>query len=285
MKTKIGYLIVLALLLASWAGNYAYNRYSQLPEAGFLRHFVETRTVPSVAFDLLYVANSADKRKIVGVQVDELPMLKFNPVQIHQELRHQRIYKLMGYFDDKSSWPADEPLKIHTVKAFYSDGSMKEEDVGEIVVIREAWPRAETEIPESPIQMSSTMGSSDHHGSATISIEKPVKFTGVSSIWLEKLEGLFEYKVQTTAEAGAPHPNRIDYPVELRSGQSLTLSYRFMLSRQSTQSLDVYNLQLRENFEDSKGESYGYTVFANYMPYPSESQMRAYVREQRRLVG
>ncbi|WP_256758901.1 hypothetical protein [Cohnella sp. WQ 127256] len=294
MKPKIIYGIAIVLILASGVGNYTYNRYYQLPEAGYLRHYIETHVAPSVAFDLLYVANNADKRKIVSAQVDELPMLKFHPVQIHQELRHQTIYKLMGYYDGNMSWPGADPVKLHTITTFFSDGSVSEEEVGEIVAYQEVW--SSTQNAESgPIQFSSGRSSSDNDGSTSVQITSPVTFTGISSAWLDKLGSLFEYEVKSTAQgrltsgftsgvtSGIDSPVEANASVELKSGQSLSLDYRFML-RQSPQAMEVYNLQLQMNFVEPNGNKHDYTVFANYSPYPTEAQMRTYVREQRRQV-
>lgn len=274
VRNKIVFIVAAAAIAASWIGNYAYSRAYRLPEAGFLRHYIETDTVPSVAFDLLYVANNDDKRKPVNVQIDELPELRFYPVYVHQQLRRQTIYVLSGYYDENAMperTEEAEPLRLHTVRVFYNDGSVKEEDVGEIVVHREAWPRDPSE--ESLVDMMSAGGSNQHDGWATIRVKQPVRLTGVSSVWLEKLGDALQFELK---------PNPSAYPMELSKGEMLSLNYTFNPSRQGADVLNVYNVQLKMNFEGRSGEKDDYIVFAHDVPYPSEAEMRAYVREKRR---
>jgi hypothetical protein len=280
MKTKVIYSVMITLIIISWVGNYAYKRYSQLPEAGFLRHYIETTYIPSAAFDLLYVANKDDKRKIVNVRVEELPALTFSPVQIHQELRHQTIYLLRGSYEGTIERKSEmDPLKLHTVKVIYSNGVEAEEDVGEIIVYRDAWPLPEE---ERAIQMSSAGGGTDHKGWASIRTTRPVTLTDVSSSLLDKMGTTFEYEVKPSSDWSADSARTVTLPVELKSGVSVALNYQFLIPNGSKQAMDIYNVLLRENFKEPGGQEYTYPVFANYRPYLTESQMRAYVREQRR---
>ncbi|MFC4597659.1 hypothetical protein [Cohnella hongkongensis] len=280
MRARVLYLIAAAVIAAVWLANYGYYRYYRLPEAGFLRHYIETTYTPSVAFDLLYVANKDDKRKPVSASAGGLEALQFYPVQVHQELRRQTIYVMRGYFDENRMLerPEREPLRLSELTVRYSDGSERVEDVGEIIVSLPAWPPDTSK--EAPVQMSSVTGSSRHEGSAIVSATRPVTLTGVSSAWLERLGDSFQYEIKTFPEQGAPYPKSAAYPLELKEGQTLMLEYRYRLP-ETGDALSVYRLQLRERFEEPDGETYDYVVFANYTPYPTDAQMRAYVREKR----
>lgn len=272
--TRTVYGIVAALIVTSWLTNYGYYMYYRLPEAGFLRHYIETTEVPAVAFDLLYVANKDDKRKPMNVQVDELPELRFNPLQAYQEMRRQTIYILRGYYEESAMTErtAEETLRLHTVKVYYNDGSVKDEDVGEIVVYREPWPKDPS--AESPVEMMSVGGSTNQDGYSTVRVTKPVRLTGVSSAWLETLGDALQYELQ---------PDPAAYPLELSEGQMLKLDYRFKLPGQGADAMNVYNVQLREHFEEPNGgEKHDYIVYANAEPHPSEAEMRDYVRGMRR---
>ncbi|MBB6693546.1 hypothetical protein H7B90_19315 [Cohnella xylanilytica] len=274
MRNKIVFIVAAAAIAASWIGNYAYSRACRLPEAGFLRHYIETTTVPSVAFDLLYVANNDDKLKPINVQIDELPELRFYPVYVHQQMHRQTIYVLRGYYDENAMTKRKEeaePLRLHTVRVFYNDGSVKEENVGEIVVHREAWPMDPSE--DSLVDMMAGGSSSNGEGWNVIKAKQPVRLTGVSSVWLEKLGDALQFELK---------PNPSAYPMELSKGEMLSLNYTFKPSRQGADALNVYNVQLKMNFEGQSGEKDDYIVFAHDVPYPSEAEMRAYVREKRR---
>lgn len=276
MKVKAVYGIIAGLILVSWLGNYAYYRSYRLPEPGFLRHYIETTEVPGAAFDLMYVANNDDKRQPYNVQIDELPELRFDPLQVHQKMQRQTIYILRGYYDaDRmTDRKAAEPLRLHTARVFYSDGSVKEEDVGDIVVYREDWPMDHS--AEAPVSMMSSGASSNNDGFATVRAVRPVRLTGVTSAWLEKLGDALQFEL---------NPNPAAYPLELNKGELLKLDYRFQPPRQGADALDVYSVQLKEHFEEPNGEKYEYIVFANDPPRPSEAEMRAYVREMRRRSG
>lgn len=288
MKVKIAYTVAIILVLASWAGNYAYNRQQQLPEGGFLRHYIEVRDIPSVAFDLLYVANRDDDIKPVSATIEALPKLRFYPLAVHTEMRHQTIYKLMGYFEDFSqiSRPASDPLTIRTATVRYSDGTLKEENIGEIVLYREALPLS---ADSAPYQMVSSSGSSDHSGTVTFRMERPATLIGTNSNWLDKLGSYFQFDESITgsgrgsAEGANQQALKVGtYPLELEKDQTVSLSYKFLIPNNSAQSMEVYNLLLGQRLRGEDGREWTYYTFANYVPYPSESEMQAYVREKRR---
>jgi len=281
MRARAVYLIATALIVASWLANYGYYRYYRLPEPGFLRHYIETTYTPSVAFDLLYVANKDDKRKPISATADGLEALRFYPVQVHQELSRQTIYALRGYFDENrmQERPEGEPLRLNALKVQYSDGSVREEDVGEIIAYRPAWPPDKTKEP--PVRFSSGRGSSDNSGTTVVTAVRQITLSGVSSAWLEKLGDSFRYEIRTTDTHGMPQPlSESTVPLELDTEQTVSLEYQFKL-REAADVLSVYNVQLREHFAEPDGNQYDYIVFANYTPYPTDAQMRAYVREMR----
>ncbi|WP_080840235.1 hypothetical protein [Cohnella massiliensis] len=281
MKKPIVYALALTLVAASWAGNIVYKENSRLPEAGFLRHFIESDYAPNLAFDLFYVANKEDKRKPIHAEADELPALRFSDMQVHQQLRHQTIYKLTGYSDESLMEKRDdpEPLALRSVRVFYNDGTIREEEIGEIVVYRNAWP---SNAAEPPVQMSSAGSGSDHAGFADVRTTKPVTLVGVSSRWLEKLGTYFEYEVKLPSDGEAPGEAGAGLPKMLKPDQTVSLKYRFRIPDGSEEAAEVYRLLLRERFREPGGEDYVYTVFADYAPSFTESEMRGYVREQRR---
>ncbi|RKP53017.1 hypothetical protein D7Z26_14850 [Cohnella endophytica] len=275
MRSKIIYAIVFVLIAGSWAGNIAYYRDYRLPEGGFLNHRIETMYDPGVSFDLLYVANTDDKKKPVSVRTDELPSLRFYPAQVHSQLSHQTIYLLRGYFDvarmeERTSELA--PIVLDSVYVSFSDGTESLQRVGNIVAYREARP---IEGHTSPFSMSSVSSGSDHSGRASVRMTRPMTLTNISSSWLSELGDDFQYAWGADSETSG------QMPTELKNKDALYLSYQFLIPHGSPRSLDVYNVLLRQDFVDSKGQKYANELFANYLPYPTEAEMRAYVREKR----
>lgn len=281
-KTYVIYSVAAALILASWFGNVGYNRYYRLPEGRFLQHHIEATDTPSVAFDLLYVANKDDKRTIQSIQVAELPTLQFYPVQEHQELNRQTIYKFTGFYaSDPDRQTALPPLTIHAVTVTYRDGKTRMMDVGGIIVYRNAYPPRGG---ESPVGFSSGGGSTDNTGFNTVRASRPAVLTGTTSTWLSVLGTAFHFDVKwmgAVVDANGPHESEAVYPMELAKGDSLRTNYGFDFQDGNPQATDVFNVLLTQTFEEAGGRRSSYPIFANYLPYFTESQMRHFVRAQK----
>ncbi|THF78802.1 hypothetical protein [Cohnella fermenti] len=275
MIKKAVYGAVAGIVLASWLGNYSYREYYSLPNLVFLRHYIETETIPAVAFDLYYVVDKDDDRTPLSVTVAELPELRFDPPYVHQQLSRQTIYVLRGYYNEgaMADREAMEPLRLRTVDVHYSNGEQKTEDIGEIVVKRSAWPlAASTDASrQSPVTMLSAGGSSDNGGFGSVRADRPVRLEGVSSAWLESLGDSLEYEL-------TPNPALGD-SANLESGQSARLDYRFKLDDEER--INAYELRLRMNFVEPNGEQSDYVVFARADPHPTEAEMRTFVRAER----
>ncbi|RED64893.1 hypothetical protein [Cohnella lupini] len=281
MKITV-YVAVLALVIASWIGNIAYSRGSQLPEGQFLSHYIETDYAPSAVFDLLYVDNNKDKRKLIGIRIKELSAFRFYPIAAHQEMRLQSIYVIRGYFEEEAVEPrttAMEPLILHSITALYNDGTEREEEVGEIIVYRNVWPMSEK---ERPFLFSSGGSSSDNSGYGTIRIDKPIKLTSVNSRLLDRLGDRFQFDVKLASNRGTPQEIPLTLPAELKQGESLSVNYRFMIPDENKIEMTAYRVMLREEFQESDGRRTNHVLFADYTPYPTEADMRSFVRETRR---
>lgn len=147
LKAGIVYTVAAVLVAASWIGNAAVYRHNQLPEAGFLRHYIEA-TDGGGSFELLYIANRSDPRRIVGVTIDGLPWIRFQVTSGGNEMRYQRVQELMAIIDPQQGQPGqqeeaeaveeEEPLVIREVRVYYNEGASELKSVGEIRLYREA---------------------------------------------------------------------------------------------------------------------------------------------------
>jgi hypothetical protein len=278
-KGYVVYGIVATLILACWFVNVGYNRYYRLSEGRFLQHHIEATDSPYVGFDLLYVANKRDKRMIKSIKVAELPTLDFYPAQVHQELKRQTIYKFTGFYqsapDRKTALP---PLNLHAVTATYNDGSTGVMEVGDIIVYQNVYP---SKAP--PIEFSSGGGSSNNTGFNTVSVKRPAVLTGVTSDWLGLLGTAFQFneKISSNASSNGPLESVVTYPMNLAKGDSLITNYWFDFPDSSPLAADVFNLLLTQTFNEGDGSRSSYSIFANYLPYFTESQMKHFVRVNR----
>lgn len=267
------WLAVAALVLASWIGNALYFRGSQLPEAKFLRHYIEA-TDGGASFFLYYLANRQDDRKIANVSIEGLPWVQFSPPSVHTQLRHQTIYTVTAIVRPPETRPVKEPepLIFHSVRVSYSDGTITEEPIGEIRMYREAALPTDR---QRPFDYRSTSGSSDGSGSSTIAVTSPVTLTDVSSAWLPMLGSAFQWEIKSDSK-------RLDLPADIPGDQAVTLAYKFRLPKDDSQWMDVYQTILKMSLRERDGREWTVRAYANYMPYPSERQMRAYVQQMRR---
>lgn len=273
-KAGAVYLAVAALVLASWIGNIFVYRGNQLPAGGFLRHYIEAPDSGGGSFFLIYVANRLDKRQLAGISVDSPSNLRFYEPTIEMDLRHQKIYRILARVEPPEDGPetGQDPIVIHTVNVQYTDGTSSREDVGEIRLLREA---KEPDDAESPIGSQSSSSSSDGTGTASMTVKRPVTLTGISSAWLPVLGNAFEWQANASGK-------KLDLPASLTAKQPLTVSYQFHLPEDNPLSMNVYQLMLKMTFQEDSGKTYDGTMIAEHVPYPSEAEMHAYVRSQRR---
>ncbi|MFC5404911.1 hypothetical protein [Cohnella soli] len=281
MRAKIVYAIVFVLIVGSWAGNIAIDRQYRLPEGGFLNHHIEMDYARGASFELLYVANSDDKKKPVSARIDELPGVLFYPAQVHSRLSHQTIYLLRGYVENIEAGEGTSeqaPFEINAVNVGFSDGTQAHLNIGLIVAYREPWI---TEEP--PFSGSSTSSSSDHTGKATTRMTKAAKLTDVSSRWLDELGSEFRFGIDDgTASLKGTESIAGSLPLELRPNDVLSTHYEFLIPHGTAHALDVYNVLLKQRFEEPDGRKSTQFIFANFLPYPTEADMKAYVRAKRR---
>lgn len=281
MRAKWVYGIAAGLILASWLGNYLYYRTGQLPEAGFLRHYIEA-TDRGGTIDLYYIANKNDRRKLTQVTIEGLPEVRFQPPQVHVEGSQQTVYKTMGIVqppDGEEPTPAAEPLVIREVYAYFSDGSMSRADIGEIRIYRDAFPPPEE---GAPLNFTMTSGSSDGTGSSAFHAVRPGTLAEVRSAWLSRLGNSFEWKL-TTIDRSAGQRG-LSLPAELSTDQSVTLSYRYSISEGDPIGMDVYQMVLRLTYKEADGREWTGNVFTHYSPYPTNEELRAYVRAKKEEV-
>ncbi|WP_219837166.1 hypothetical protein [Paenibacillus sp. R14(2021)] len=75
--------------------------------------------------------------------------------------------------------------------------------------------------------------------------------------------------------------SEVTYPIKLAKGDSLKTNYWFNFPDSSPLAADVFNLLLMQMFDEGGGSRSSYPIFANYLPYYTESQMKHFVRAQR----
>jgi len=270
--------IVIAIgIIASWAGNvYAYQT-GRLPEGRFLSHRIEITDGPGDSFMLYYLANSDDKRLPVTISNDALPNLRFYPIQEYMSFSRQKLYRLMVSVE-----PADEakPLEagdsrtIHSANVRYSDGTEEVEDVGNLIVYAEKRLVSDDTTPS--IKASSSSSSNRGTGSASFSIKKPITLTGSTSAFLDTFGSAFHYELRYGEDAAR-------YPSILKVGSSLKLSYEFDAPDTSMFNLLPISMRLMLHYSNETGGSWSQGVRIEHAPYPTESAIRRFVAEQRRV--
>jgi|GEM_PF-2225760 len=319
MKAGIVYAVAAAVIIASWIGNAAVYRHNQLPEAGFLQHYIEA-TDNGGHIELLYLANRSDPRRIVGVTIEGLPWVKFQASSGGNEMRYQRVEELMAIIDPRQGQPGeaeeDGPLVIREVTAHYSDGTSERKNVGEIRLYREA-ARAESEDGEGAAGAENAVVSKDGNtdriedgntgadtggntgtSAGTEAVDRPFSFgSGGSSsdgaghgtiaiqrpiTWTDVYSAWLPVLGDAFEWQVSADSEQLELPADLDAHQSLTLKYQFRLDDHPAHDMDVFQLIMRMSFRERNDQIWDYSVYAAYKPRMTEAQVRAYVQGKRR---
>lgn len=303
-KAGIVYAIVAAMVIGSWIGNIAVYRSNQLPEAGFLRHYIEAADNGG-HFELLYMENRSDPRRIIGAAIDGLPWIRFQPPTEYTRTRYQRIERLLAVIQPQEKEPgekAQEPIVVREVRVYFDDGTSALKDIGEIRLYRQAALPAADRATETggeqeagsaraggeanadglaladprPYTHNFGSSSSDGSGQQSIVVTRPFTVTKVESALLPILGDSFEWEL-TTADDAVIVP-----PYDLETGQSLLMQYRFHLKDDFAHAADVFQLILQLTYVEPDGQTWTDPMYTTYFPNLTDSQVRALVRSQRR---
>ncbi|MEK3884980.1 hypothetical protein [Paenibacillus sp. PL2-23] len=262
------WVIIGLMIMASWVGNIWYYQAMQLEKPILLKHYMEINGYQSDWIELSYLENNTGDRRITGVLLEELPMLRLTvPPQPNTYYKHQVLKKAYG------EWRKDDlgemepvPITIREATVFYNDGPSEKVPIGEINVV---WEKE-----EGLLQSSSSGSSSDGTGHYSVTVQQPVILEQVDVSFSDRLGSSLELSM-TGKDADDPHPQ---LPMSLNTGDPLTFNYKWSLPEELPGASEVYKASILLTFQTEDGRTVHERIPLSFNHYLDEKQIKELVR-------
>jgi len=257
--------IVVLLIAASWIGNVWYYQSMQLEKPIFLKHYMIINGNQSDRIELAYLENKKKGRKVTGIQLEELPMLRFQIDPHPNSYRHQVLGKAYGEWRTEEAGQMEKvPVTIKEATVYYSEGQPEKVPIGEINVV---WDQK-----ESLLEMSSSRGSTDGTGQYSVTVKQPLTLEQVDYSFSDRLISMFEL---TMAGRDKPIPQ---LPIRLAAGAPLTFNYKWTIPENKPAAFEVYKTYILLTFKTEDGRTIYDRIPTNFNLYLNEKQIKRLVR-------
>lgn len=195
-----------ALVLASWLGNYLYFQEQQIETPIFLEHYYERESQPEYGLSFYYVTNLSDPREvrygvIDGIEIyprSDFPHFFLHngqpQINYHQQFSHQGIREVhFTIMEDlvASVKDSDGNWSFSEITVFFDDGSSTTQNIGE-VMIREG---REYDPKEEVVQSTYSSGGSDGFNETGFKVLKDATVTEVVIPFVSEVSGNMSFKV------------------------------------------------------------------------------------------
>lgn len=263
-KKIAAWTVILLLILGSWGGNLWYYRSMQLEEPLFLKSYVSMNAEQGRSLELVYLENKHDSKKVTGVQIDELPQLRFN-LSIWKDGTYQTVMKAYAglNFQGPDS-PIKTPVTIKEATVFYSEGPPRKVPIGEIRIL----PDSDVEL----VNFYSSMASSDRTGYNYGTMMKPAVLERIDFTYSDRLKPyLHLYLSDKPVEF-------LKYPITKQKGDGLSISYKWEIPEDSQVSYTDYQPQCRLEFRLKDGRRVTQSFMINTNFNLTDEQMKRLVR-------
>ncbi|MCA0757166.1 hypothetical protein KP806_19055 [Paenibacillus sp. N4] len=262
---KLLWPIVVLIIAASWVGNVWYYKVMQLENPVFLKHYVTINGFQNELLELSFLENKKNGRKVTGVRLEELPMLRFQINPYPDDYRHQQLGKAYAEWShDEAGQLEKVPLTIKEATVYYSEGHPETVDIGEIHLV---W-----EQDEGLLDMSSSGGSSNGDGHYSVIVKQPLTLEQVDYRFSERLGSMFSLSIAGQDE---PVPQ---LPMKLAAGDPLTFNYQWTIPDDSAKAFEVYKTDMLLTFKTEDGRTVTGSLPINFNLYLNEKQLKRLVR-------
>jgi hypothetical protein len=264
LGSKLLWPIVVLLIATSWVGNVWYYQSMQLEKPIFLKHYIIVNGNESDWIELTYLENKMKGKKVKGIQLEELPMLRFQIDPHPNSYRHQVLGKAYGEWRTEIAGQMEKvPITIKEATVYYSEGQPEKVPIGEINVL---WDQR-----ESVLQMSSSRGSSDGTGQHSVTVKQPLTLEQVDYSFSDRLSSKFEL----TMEGRDITPQ---LPIRLAAGDPLTFNYKWTIPENTPAAFEVYKAYILLTFKTEDGRTIYDRLPTNFNLYLYEKQIKRLVR-------
>jgi len=254
------------LIALSWGGNVWYYNGMQLEEPMFLRHYIAIHGSGGEPVDIYYLENHADAGEVTGIQIEELPPLRFN---LHESGRysHQVLMKASAYWKPDMLGAPDEsqlPLAIREITVHYNGRAPKKVPIGEIMLM------ADTR--EGLLDFIMGSSSSDGTGSYKVRLTQPAKLDKIDYAYSDRIGSGFRLELD-----GRPVEEQT-FPRELDEGDLLAFSYAWLPHENERVVLEEYQIKVQLHFRTEDGQAIVESIPVNRNVYLSESRVKELVQ-------
>ncbi|MCQ6558784.1 hypothetical protein [Paenibacillus mendelii] len=298
IRRNLPLFLVIAAIAASWIGNGIHYNREQLDKPVFFQHFIELGDYPEQQVELNLLENINGGKRVTSLEFPGFELYRVNRSPNEQQYRYQMNNKFLLTIEKPTLDILRQPDQaIKQAKVYYSDGTGGEgADIGEIRF------SGTTYTLNSPVEHSSSMGSSDNLGYSVLRVTEPVTLTSIGSELAESISDWLKIDVDITmpADPRIPQTNpaansnddkgipwkELQLPVELPKGSTIKISYQFQFNKgdlRAEQALNYYRILLWVEGVEKTGRPFNAAVHIQYDPYPSERDVSALTQRARGL--
>ncbi|WP_037285346.1 hypothetical protein [Saccharibacillus sacchari] len=288
-----GFIGLAVAVAACWLFNVAYYRESQLEKPIFLDHYIEAESGSGAIFYLYVLENRGAGNRVERIRIPGLEEARVS-LSWRDTYRYQELARFEVFLDQEAAseiyfenWEnAEEPIVIEQVEAMYTDGSVLNENIGEIRL----YPRLYSTDKPLSAQYAAMQSQS---GQSTVMAQEDLKIAGVDYDDASRLGNRLELYWGQGSEVGEwdferPEDERIigkpinevEFPIGLKLGEDATVRYRFQ-DATAHDWTKVYRLLPRFQVETKQETVEARPMVVQYDPYPSEDEVRQFVEERR----
>jgi hypothetical protein len=256
--------VVMLLIAGSWIGNVWYYQSMQLAEPLFLKHYITINGNQGEIIDLTFLENKNAAMKVSGIQVEEIPELRF---QIHENNSYTHQVMMMAsaqWIPNESQEQSKEPFTIREVTVFYNDGQAQKVPIGEINV--------EWHSGGGLMETVTSSASSNGSGSYNVNLTKSVTLEKIDYSYSDRLKPWFELEL-----SGKP-VDSMSFPMKLAQGDHLAFTYQWSIPEHEPAAFHVYKSKVILTFRTEDGRIVVEELPIDQNLYISDSQLKQLIR-------
>lgn len=261
LSGKVLWAIVVLLIATSWFGNIWYYNSAQLEKPFFFKHYIVLNGYDNNRIVLSYLENKKKGKKVTGIQLEELPMLRFQIDSHSATYNHQVLVKAYGQWSTGDEQSMDTvPVTIKEATVYYSEGPPEKVPIGEINVI---WEQR-----DNLLETSFSSSSSDGTGQYGVIAKQPFMLEQVDYSFRDRLSSIFELTMENRDKP---------FPMPIYAGDQLTFTYKWTIQENSTAAFEVYQAYIMLTMKTEDGRT-------TYDRYPISFNVHLDEKQIKRLV-
>ncbi|SDX05225.1 hypothetical protein [Paenibacillus sp. CF384] len=257
------WLLALAVA-ASWVGNVWFYESQKVDKPIFLKHYYEMPESLLQHMRLYYLTNKDSSREPYQVELADGIMLHVEHIETRDEKGRLQLREAVLSPSSIAIGQLKEQLTVDQFRVYYNDGFEDTVEIGKLII--------HPDKQALPLESNFTRGSSDGTGGDGYIARRDIEITAVTNSYADLLGSGFELMLNNGSVKASDFSA---FPIQLRKGDSFSMSYRFLLSKGDIRQFDVFQLMVVA--EERNGNPAG-VMFINKQPDLYEKDLSKYVR-------